>query len=309
MADTYDVVILGGGAAGYTAGIYAVRSGLHTVVVEQGMPGGQIATTDMVDNYPGIPHISGAELGQRFEEHASSLGVETVYAMVTAVSGSEQGFIIETGPSGPIEGRSLIVATGAVPREVGFEGERAFRGRGVSYCATCDGMFYRDKTVFVVGGGNAACEEAIYLSHIAREVIMVVRRDEFRAPKGIVDELNEVPNIKVRFNTSITEIRGERFIADITFRDNVTNEVVVEHFDEGTVGIFVFAGTLPVTDLVSGYIQLGPDGGIVTDENMATGFPGLFAAGDVRTKRLRQVITAASDGAIAATSAYHYLRQ
>ena len=128
-------------------------------------------------------------------------------------------------------------------------------------------------------------------------------------PKGIVDELNEVPNIKVRFNTSITEIRGERFIADITFRDNATNEVVVEHFDEGTVGIFVFAGTLPVTDLVSGYIQLGPDGGIVTDENMATGFPGLFAAGDVRTKRLRQVITAASDGAIAATSAYHYLRQ
>lgn len=309
MADTYDVVILGGGAAGYTAGIYAVRSGLRTVVIEQGMPGGQIATTDMVDNYPGIPHISGAELGQRFEEHAASLGVETAYAMVTAVSGSEQGFILEAGPSGPIEGRTLIVATGAVPREVGFEGERAFRGRGVSYCATCDGMFYRDKTVFVVGGGNAACEEAIYLSHIAREVVMVVRRDEFRAPKGIVDELNEVPNIEVRFNTSITEIRGERFIADITFRDNATNDVVVEHFDEGTVGIFVFAGTLPVTDLVSGYVELGPDGGIVTDENMATGFSGLFAAGDVRSKRLRQVITAASDGAIAATSAYHYLRQ
>lgn len=303
-----DLIIIGGGPAGYAAGIYAARASLDTLVLEQGMPGGQIATTDEVENYPGIPHVTGSELGMKLQAHAEELGVRTTYTMISQLLHTEDGSFTVVSDSETYRAPAVILATGATPRTAGFEGEDAFRGRGVSYCATCDGMFYRDKTVFVIGGGNAACEEALFLAHIAREVIMVVRRDVFRAPRGVVNRLLANPKVSVRYETSIVRAAGVTFINEITFRDNRTGAEHVEAFSEGSVGIFVFAGTRPETALATGLAALGPDGGIVTDEAMATATPGLFAAGDVRSKKLRQVITAAADGAVAATAAYQYLQ-
>ncbi len=302
----FDLIIIGGGPAGYAAAVYAARASLDVAVIEQGMPGGQIATTDEVENYPGIPHITGTELGDLFEKHAAGLGAKTIYTMVTALR-KEGGRFIVVCDGATYESAALIVATGAQPNQAGFVGEDVYRGRGVSYCATCDGMFYRGKRVYVIGGGNAACEEALYLSRFVREVIMVVRRGVFRAPKGVVDRLLAQGNVSVRFQESIVELAGEAMPTQITFRHNDTGETYTEELDAGSFGIFVFAGTRPVTDLVAGMVETGRDGGILTDENMATMTPGLFAAGDVRSKSLRQVITAASDGAIAATSAYQFI--
>ena len=303
----YDVAIIGGGPAGASAALYAARSSMSTVVIEQGMPGGQIATTDIIDNYPGLPDISGSELGQKMLDHAESAGAEVAYAMVTGLEVAQDGaFAIETD-GGAIRAASVIVATGAAPRTVGFTGEETYRGRGISYCATCDGMFYRGKDVFVVGGGNSACEEGLYLSRIAKTVTMVVRRDEFRAPRGRVDSLLAQDNVSVRYSTSIEEVTGGALISGITFVDTKTGEHHVETFPEGSVGVFVFAGTDPITELVLPYVDRAEDGGVLTDDGMATRTPGLFCAGDMRSKRLRQVVTAVSDGAIAATSAYSYV--
>ncbi len=304
---TYDTVIIGGGPAGYSAGIYAARASLRTVVIEQGMPGGQIATTDVIENYPGIPSISGAELGMKFQEHADAAGVESVYGVVESLIRDEDGAFIVSSGNEAYRASTVIVATGAQPRMAGFAGEDTFRGRGVSYCATCDGMFYRGKDVFVIGGGNAACEEGLYLANIAQSVTMVVRRDEFRAPQGVVDKLLARKNITVRYLTSIIGVDGNTFLSSITFRDNTTGAEHVETYPEGSFGIFVFAGTNPVVDLVTPYVDLGPDGGVLTDESMATKTPGLYCVGDMRSKRLRQVITAAADGAIAGTDAYRYV--
>ncbi len=191
----------------------------------------------------------------------------------------------------------------------GFVGEDKYRGRGVSYCATCDGMFFRGKQVFVIGGGNSACEEALFLSDIASSVTIVLRRDQFRAPEGVVNKVLSKDNISVRYQTSIVELSGEVMPTTITFKDNATGETHAETFEAGSFGIFVFTGTQPHTELVEHLVDLAPDGGIVTDDSMATRTPGLFAAGDIRSKRLRQVVTAVSDGAIAATSAYAFLRR
>ncbi len=303
----YDVAIIGGGPAGASAALYAARSSMSTAIIEQGMPGGQIATTDVIDNYPGLPDVSGPELGQRMLDHAEAAGAEIVYAMVTGLERAENGtFVIQTDGDA-IFALSVIVATGAAPRTVGFVGEDTFRGRGVSYCATCDGMFYRGKNVFVVGGGNSACEEGLYLSHIAKSVTMVLRRDEFRAPKGRVDSLLARDNVSVRYSTSIAEVSGEQLISAITFTDNKTGCSVTETFPQGSVGVFVFAGTDPIVELVAPLVDRAPDGGVLTDDGMATRTPGLYCAGDMRSKRLRQVVTAVSDGAIAATSAYSYV--
>lgn len=304
---TYDVAIIGAGPAGSTAALYAARASLDALVIEQGMPGGQIATSHLVDNYPGLPDIGGAELGERMRAHAESAGASFEYSAVESLERSEDGFRIVLGDRA-VDARSVIVASGAHPRPAGFEGEEDFRGRGISYCATCDGMFYRGKTVYVVGGGNSACEEGLFLSDIAEKVVMVVRRDEFRASRGRVDQLLARDNIEVRYLTSIVKVAGERFIGSIEFENRETEERTVERFEEGQVGIFVFTGNDPVVELVRPYVSFGPDGGVLTDAAMATDTPGLFCAGDMRTKRLRQVITAASDGAIAATSAYEYVR-
>ena len=304
-----DCIIIGGGPAGYSAALYAVRASLDTLVIEQGMPGGQIATSDMVDNYPGIPDVTGAELGQKMQEHAEAAGTKSAYGMVTALERDGDGLFTIQTDMGTYRARSVIVATGATPRKGGFTGEEAFRGRGVSYCATCDGMFYRGKRVFVIGGGNSACEEALYLSNVASAVEMVVRRDAFRASRGMVHRILKKDNITVRYQTSITGVEGERFIEGITFRDNANGEEHTEEFEPGSVGVFVFVGNDPVTELVRPFVDLGPDGGVLTDESMATRTPGLFCAGDMRTKVLRQVITAAADGAIAGNAAYHYVEE
>ncbi|EGX67613.1 NAD(P)/FAD-dependent oxidoreductase [Collinsella tanakaei] len=306
---TYDVAIIGGGPAGYTAGIYAARASLNTAVFEQGMPGGQIATSDTIDNYPAFPSISGAELGMKMQDHSEQAGAQTIYEMVNNVHIDETGeFDVET-VSATYHARSLIVATGARPRLAGFKGENDYRGRGISYCATCDGMFYRGKDLFVVGGGNSAVEEAMFLAKIAKHVTMVVRKNHFRASRGMVSRLLEHDNVSVRFNTSITEVTGGTLLNRIEFIDTTNGESRVEELPEGSFGIFVFTGNDPVVDLVKDYVDLGSDGGVITDDSMMTKTPGLFCVGDMRTKQLRQVITAAADGAIAGTAAYRYLEQ
>lgn len=306
---TYDVAIIGGGPAGYTAGIYAARASLNAAVFEQGMPGGQIATSDTIDNYPAFPSISGAELGMKMQEHSEQAGAQTIYEMVNNVHIDEKGeFDVETD-SATYHARSLIVATGARPRLAGFKGENDYRGRGISYCATCDGMFYRGKDLFVVGGGNSAVEEAMFLAKIAKHVTMVVRKNHFRASRGMVSRLLEHDNVSVRFNTSINEVTGGTLLNRIEFIDTTNGESRVEELPEGSFGIFVFTGNDPVVDLVKDYVDLGSDGGVITDDSMMTKTPGLFCVGDMRTKQLRQVITAAADGAIAGTAAYRYLEQ
>lgn len=310
QASTFDLAIIGGGPAGYAAAIYAARANLSTVVLEQGMPGGQIATTSELENYPGISLISGAEFGERLQEHAEGLGAHVMWTMVNRIDINHDGSFTLDTDDGKLSARTVIAAMGATPRPAGFIGEDTFRGRGVSYCATCDGMFFRNKKVFVVGGGNSACEEALYLSHIASEVTMIVRKDHFRAPEGIANKVLNQENITVRYQTSIVEVSGEGMPTSITFRNNRTNELSCETFEPGSFGIFVFAGTQPHTELVDSMVELSDnDRGIVTDQNMATKTPGLFAAGDIRSKHLRQVVTAVSDGAIAATSAYSYLNR
>lgn len=307
MEATHDLIVIGGGPAGYSAGLYAARASLDVLVLEHGMPGGQIATSDMIDNYPGIPNCSGVELGQKMQTHAEQAGAQSEYGSVSSIEINELGeFIVKTDMA-TYSAPSIIVATGATPRLGGFDGEDAFRGRGVSYCATCDGMFYKGKRVFIIGGGNSAVEEALYLANIADRVEVIVRRDAFRASRGMVERLVKKDSITVRYQTSITAVGGTTFIGQIEFRDNATGAKHVETFDEGSVGIFVAVGHDPSVSLVKPYVDLGPDGGVVTDEAMATRTPGLYCAGDMRSKSLRQVITAASDGAIAATSSYHYL--
>lgn len=304
-----DVAIIGGGPAGYAAAIYTARANLSTTVIEQGMSGGQIATTNEVENYPGIPLLSGVELGERFQQHAEGLGAQVEWSMVTGIDyDADASLFTVHHDTGETIARSVIACMGATPRPAGFVGEDAYRGRGVSYCATCDGMFFRGKQVFVIGGGNAACEEALFLSDIASNVTIVLRRDQFRAPDGVVQKVLAKDNISVRYQTSIVALSGEAMPTTITFKDNATAETHTETFEPGSFGIFVFTGTQPHTELVEHLVDLAPDGGIVTDDSMATRTPGLFAAGDIRSKRLRQVVTAVSDGAIAATRAYAFLR-
>lgn len=303
----YDTLIIGGGPAGLTAAIYATRAGLTTALVEQGVFGGQIATTDIVDNYPGLEGITGAELGAKLHEHAENLGAEVIYDTVTSLTRQDDGMFIIKGYEGEIEAHTVIYAAGAEPRSAGFEGESTFKGRGVSYCATCDGMFYANKQVYIIGGGNSACEEALFLARFASKVTMVVRKDHLRAVKTLRDRVSAHDKIEVRYLTSIKKISGEQLPSELVFVNSETGEETAETFEPGSFGIFVSVGHKAQTDLITSYVELADDGSVITDEHMATKTPGLFVAGDVRNKVLRQVITAASDGAIAATSAAAYL--
>lgn len=307
MSDTLDLAILGGGPAGYSAAIYAARAGLDCAVIEQSMPGGQIATTERVDNYPGIPGVSGIELGDAFKSHADSLGTKTILTSIESINREEDGSFVINTLDGDISARSVIAALGATPKSAGFKGEEAFKGRGVSYCATCDGMFFRKKEVFVVGGGNSACEEAIFLAGIAKKVTVLLRRDQFRAPRGVWKQLLKYENISIRYQTVIEELKGEALSSSIVLKDTESGALTEETFAPGSFGVFVFVGTQPQTELIDRYVETAFDGSVLTDEHMATKTPGLYVAGDIRYKPLRQVITAASDGAIAATSVYSYL--
>ncbi len=300
----YDTLIIGGGPGGLTAGLYAARAGLSVVLLEKGLPGGQISTTFRVENYPGFPEgIGGPELGSVIEQQAAHFGVQIV---LTEVIGVELGGQIKLvrATNGDYRGRTVIVATGANPATLNVPGEEQLRGKGVSYCATCDGAFFRGKDVAVVGGGDAAVEEALFLTRLARKVTIVHRRDALRATKVAQDRAFADPKIEFRWDTVVDEILGQDEVRGLALRNVKTgarSELAVE-------GVFIYVGMRPNTQFLGGQLALDAQGYIITNEEMETNVPGVFAVGDVRRKRLRQVVTAVADGAIAATAADVYLR-
>ena len=302
-----DLVVVGGGPAGLSAAIYAQRALLDTVTLEQQSVGGQILLTSDVDNYPGVPHTDGYSLVAAMETQAKDLGAQIVMSDVRSITHDDEAqmFYVEAADT-TYAAKTVILAGGATPRHVGFAGEEEYAGKGVSYCATCDGMFFKGREVFVVGGGNSAAEEALFLTRFAAHVTMVVRKDHLRAQAIVGKELSENDKVSIRYLTSIVAVDGTNAIQRITFRNNETGEEYVEEFQNGA-GVFVFVGRVPASELVSDLVETNPVGYIVTNERMETKTPGLFAAGDVRDKPLRQIVTAASDGAIAATSASAFL--
>ena len=303
MDKMYDAVIVGGGPAGLSAAIYLARAKCKVLVVEKEKVGGQITITADVVNYPGTGKVSGSELAAQMEEQARGFGAEFVEAEVIGLKLGQEIKELET-TAGTVEALSVILATGANPRKVGFYGEKTFQGRGVAYCATCDAEFFTGMDTFVIGGGLAAVEESMFLSRYGKSVTILVRSDKFRAPQTAVDALANYPNIKVRFNTVVERVGGETMISYADFRDEVTG--MVEHYmaKEGeTFGVFVFAGYVPNTGLFREQITLNEQGYVITSEEKETNVKGVFAAGDVCIKTLRQVVTAVSDGAIAAVAA------
>ena len=299
----YDAVIVGGGPAGLSAAIYLARAKCKVLVIEKEKVGGQITITADVVNYPGTGKISGSELAAQMEEQARGFGAEFVEAEVIGLKLDQDIKELET-TAGTVEALSVILATGANPRKVGFYGEKTFQGRGVAYCATCDAEFFTGMDIFVIGGGLAAVEESMFLSRYGKSVTILVRSDKFRAPQTAVDALANYPNIKVRFNTVVERVGGETMISYADFRDEVTGRV--EHYmaKEGeTFGVFVFAGYVPNTGLFREQIALNEQGYVITNEDKETNVKGVFAAGDVCIKTLRQVVTAVSDGAVSAVAA------
>ena len=298
----YDIAIIGGGPAGYTAAIYARRSGRSVVLIEKSSPGGQMGITSVIENYPGFESVDGFELAMRMQSQAEKLGTAIVSGDVTAVS--LDGLVkTVTATSGEYKTKAVIIATGAKPRLLGVKGEKEFTGRGVSYCATCDGMFYRKKTVVVFGGGNTALEDAVYLSNICEKVIVVHRRDKFRATKYEVSLAEAKANVEFRLGAVAEEIIGT---------DGRVSGVSLSYADGrkesiDCSGVFIAIGRVPDTGMFDGQLELDPDGYVAAGEDCKTSIAGVYAAGDVRTKALRQIVTAASDGANAARSADEWL--
>ena len=296
----YDVIILGAGPAGLTAGIYAARGGLNAVIVESKAVGGQAALTAEIENYPGFESVSGFELVSLIQAQCERLGVAFVYDNPVNVSLDGNIKSLETAYSGVLEARAVIIATGAMPRTLGLPRESALLGGGVSYCATCDGAFFKGKAVAVVGGGNTAAEDALYLEKFASSVTLIHRRDALRADAILAKRIAE-STVKVAWDSVVTQLNGENKLSSVTLKNVKTGELS----DLPVSGLFVAVGQTPATEGLKG-VEL--DGGyIVTDEEMHTSLPGVFAAGDVRKKTLRQVVTATADGAIAAESAIKFL--
>lgn len=304
----YDIVIIGAGPAGLSAGLYAARARLKTLIIEKEAAGGQIATTDEVANYPGsIENATGPSLVARMVEQAEEFGAVKVSDNITSVDFSGNIKILK-GDKEEYQAKSVIIATGAVPRAIGCPGEKELTGRGVSYCATCDAPFFEDLEVYVMGGGDTAVEEAMYLTKFARKVTIIHRRDELRAAKSIQEKAFKNEKISFMWDSVITELKGDGILESMKVKNVKTNEEVEIFADEddGTFGLFVFVGYLPATKLFEGLINL--EGGYIrTDEDMKTNIPGIFAAGDNRVKSLRQVVTATADGAIAAIQAEKYI--
>lgn len=304
----HDLVIIGGGPAGLSAAIYAQRALLDAVLLEKQAVGGQVVTTADIDNYPGVPHTDGFTLIDAMERQAKDLGATISLDTVESLSHDDANncFVIETSAC-QLCARTVIACGGATPRPAGFDGEDTFAGRGVSYCATCDGMFYRGKTVYVVGGGNSAGEEAMFLTRFAEQVIVVVRKDHMRAQASVVKELEEHPKVTIKYQTQVVRVEGDGLLSSVTLRDTASGEERTETYDAGGFGVFVFVGHKPASELLDGLVEFDESGYVMTDERMATKTAGLFVAGDIRHKPLRQIVTAAADGAIAATSVSAYL--
>ena len=305
MEHIYDMVVIGGGPGGYTAALYATRAGLDTLVLEKLSAGGQMAQTTQIDNYPGFENgIDGYELGEKMQAGAERFGAKTELAEVSAVYLTESPKRIETS-EGTFLARTVVLATGAGHRPLGADREAELTGRGVAYCAACDGMAFRGKTVAIVGGGNSAAADALILSRICQKVILIHRRDTLRATKIYHDPLMQAGNIEFRWNSVVDGLLGEKRLSGVRLRDVNTGETD----DLAVDGLFVSIGRSPETALVAGQVELDRGGYIVADESTRTSLPGVFAVGDVRTKAVRQVITAAADGAVAAHYAEQYLTE
>lgn len=299
----YDTIIIGGGPGGYTAALYTARAGLSTLVMEKLSPGGQMATTDQVDNYPGFPEgINGFELAMKMQESAQRFGAETHYgeAVKLELASSPKHIVTD---SGEFLAKTVILSTGASPRELGVAGEQELRGKGVSYCATCDGMFYKDKTVAIVGGGNTAAADALYLSKICKKVYLIHRRDTLRASRVYLEPLKSRENIEFVWDSEVTALHHEEKLTGITVRNKKTGDEQSLSCD----GLFVAIGNVPNSALFAGQVNLTENGYVDADETTRTNLPGVFAIGDVRSKPLRQIITAAADGAVASQFAEEYV--
>lgn len=303
--ETRDLVIVGAGPAGLTAALYAARAAIDTVLIERGMPGGQAATTEQIENYPGFPGgISGSELSIKMAEQVKEFGCEIVYSDVENIEREENAFRIKH-LNGEIIAKSVIVATGAKPIMLGIKGEQEFHGRGVSYCATCDGAFFRDKKVAVIGGGNAAVEEAIFLTKFASKVYLIHRRDKLRAAKIAQKKAFDNPKIEFVWNSVLEEIKGNQTVEKVIIKNVKTGESSELSVD----GVFVFIGTQANSDLLKGLVDLDERGYVIAGEDTVTKVPGLYVAGDLRKKPMKQVVTAAADGAVAAMQAERYLAE
>lgn len=299
----YDVIVIGGGPGGYAAALYAARANLQTLVIEKFAPGGQMATTDIVENYPGfVDGINGFELGMQMKKGAERFGVKTKLAEVKSVELTTNPKKVHTAKA-TFEAKTVILALGAFPRELGLENEPMLRGRGVSYCATCDGMFYRDKTVVIVGGGNTAVADAIFLAKICKKVYLVHRRDELRASKTYIESLEKTENIEFLWSSEVSEIMADEFVTGVKVKSRKDDSVRMVACD----GVFVAIGNVPNTDLIRGQVELDEAGYVPADETTQTNIPGVFAVGDMRNKPLRQIVTAVADGAVASKYAEEYI--
>lgn len=309
MSKVYDVIILGGGPAGLTAGLYAGRSRLSTLIIEKGQDGGQIAITDEIENYPGqmVEGESGPSLIARMTEQAKKFGAERCSDVIKSVdlSGDVKKLV---GTKGEYEAKCVIIATGAFPKPIGCENEGKFTGKGISFCATCDASFFEDFEVYVVGGGDSAVEEAMYLTKFARKVTIIHRRNELRAAKSIQEKAFANPKIAFLWDSVVVKVDGDDLLSSMTVKNVKTGELteITADEDDGLFGLFGFIGYNPNSQLFEGVLDM-ENGYIKTDENMHTNIPGVFAAGDIRVKSLRQVVTAAADGAIAAMQAEHFI--
>lgn len=305
MEHIYDMIIIGGGPAGYTSALYASRAGFDTVIIEKMSVGGQMMLTDVIDNYPGFPQgVDGFTLSENMRLSAERFGATTVYDEVVKVELSSEIKEVETAYSGTLLAKTVVIATGANPRELGLENEAELLGAGIHYCAHCDGRFYKDKIAVVVGGGNSAVSDALYLSHLCKKVYLVHRRDVLRATKIYHDQIEKAENIEFCYNCVLSKVEStDRKVSSVTLIDVKTNE----KRDIDCNAVFISIGRKPATEFLDGVIELDNSGYIIADESTKTSIDGVFAVGDVRTKVLRQVVTAVADGAVAVHYAEEFL--
>lgn len=302
--DFYDLVIIGGGPGGLSAAIYAMRAALKTVLVEMGVPGGQVTASDEVENYPGFTHISGAELSMKFTQHAQSYDLELLSQEVTELDPGLDHHTVKLTNGEELKTHAVILATGGSPKKLDVPGEEEFYGKGVSYCATCDGFFFRGKTVMVVGGGDSAAEEALYLAKLCKKVYIAHRRDELRASKILQKRIFDDCNIEMLWNTVVTEIEaGDDGVERVSLENTLTGD---KH-SQGVDGVFIFIGFNPNNTLVPAGTRMNADGMVVTDEKCETNTPGIYVIGDLREKFARQIVLSAADGCTAALAAAHFV--